>query len=135
MEDEDAASSEEEEEEDHSSLARELNDLSKAAGEEKITSEDAALPPPTSVCPPSTPSSTRRGSAASPCRTPRCRPCSQRWRRRAARLRIIAILSDFLRSVIALTPVRPPPLLCTSASTPSHPLTKGRRPAWAPSSS
>ena len=121
VEDEDAASSEEEEEEDHSSLARELNDLSKAAGEEKITSEDAA-PASHLGLPSFHPIKHATWQRGQPVPYSALSSMFAAVEAESSRLRIIAILSDFLRSVIALTPcdLLPCVYLCLNSIAPAY---------------
>ena len=130
IEDEDAEASSDEDDEDHSSLARELLDMSKSAAEEKIASEDAEDAN-------SSPSSSSASLLGSPAYHP---VRSASWsagqavpysalsamfaavEAESSRLKIIAILSDFLRSVIALTPqdLLPTVYLCINAIAPAY---------------
>ena len=125
IEDEDAAASDASDDEDQSDLARELMDVHKAAAEEKISSED--------VLAPTTPASLLGSASYHPVKSAgweagRPVPYSALSAMFAAveaesgRLRIIAIVSDFLRSVIALTPsdLLPTVYLCINAIAPAY---------------
>ena len=122
VEDEDAESSSGgEEEEDQSSLARELTDLSKAAGEEKISSEDAT--PTTHLGLPSFhPIQHATWQRGQPVPYSALSAMFAAVEAESSRLRIIAILSDFLRSVIALTPadLLPAVYLCINSIAPAY---------------